>query len=84
MFKSFLCIVCERFLPKLTFVEAHDKKENKLFSLASCTNWIYFISKCDLKIELKSLKTFYVEFHFEFYIKVKPVETKILYLLDTF
>jgi hypothetical protein len=35
---SFLCIVCERFLVKLTFVEVHDKKESKLFSLASCTN----------------------------------------------
>jgi hypothetical protein len=23
---------------KLTFVEVHDKKESKLFSLASCTN----------------------------------------------
>ena len=25
MFKSFLCIVCERFLVNLTFVEVHDK-----------------------------------------------------------
>jgi hypothetical protein len=31
-------IVCEGFLVKLTFVEVHDKKESKLFSLASCTN----------------------------------------------
>jgi hypothetical protein len=35
MFKSFLCIVCESFLVKLTLVEVHDKKESKLFSLAS-------------------------------------------------
>ena len=34
MFKSFLCIVCESFLVKLTFVEVHDKKKSKVFSLA--------------------------------------------------
>jgi hypothetical protein len=46
-----------------------------------------------LKLELRSfiyrqkavnfnshLKTFYVEFRFEFYIKIKPIDTKILYL----
>ena len=39
LLKSFLvCIVCESFLVKLTFVEVHDKKESKLFSLASCMN----------------------------------------------
>jgi hypothetical protein len=35
---DFLCIVCERFLVKLTFVEVPYKKESKLFSSASCTN----------------------------------------------
>ena len=30
------------------------------------------------------LKTFYVEFRFEFYIKIKPIETKIVYLLCIF
>jgi hypothetical protein len=43
MFKYFLCIVCERFLVKLTFVEVHYKKESKLFSLASPVR-IKFIS----------------------------------------
>jgi hypothetical protein len=33
-----LDVVCESFLVKLTFVEVHDKKESKLFSLASYTN----------------------------------------------
>jgi hypothetical protein len=44
-----ICIACESFLVKLTFVEVDDKKESKLFSclgviifmchgLASCTN----------------------------------------------
>ena len=50
-----------------------------------------------LKLELRSfiyrqkavnfnshLKTFYVEFRFEFYIKIKPVEAKILYVLYIF
>ena len=32
---------------KLTFLEVEDKKESKLFSLASCVNYIYLISKCD-------------------------------------
>jgi hypothetical protein len=58
MFKSVLCIVCDSFVVKLTFVEVHDKKESKLFSLAS----------------LRRVR-------FEFYIKIKPVETKIIYLL---
>ena len=34
LFKSFLWIVCESFIVKLTFVEVHDKKESKLFSLS--------------------------------------------------
>ena len=30
------------------------------------------------------LKTFYVEFRFEFYIKIKPMENKIIYILYIF
>ena len=32
LFKYFLCLVCESFSVKLTFVEVHDKKESKLCS----------------------------------------------------
>jgi hypothetical protein len=57
MFKSFLCIVCESFLVKLTFLEVHDKKESKLFSLGPVQiKFISFQSESNkLKLELKSL-----------------------------
>ena len=35
--KSFICIVCERFLVKLTVVDVHDKEESKFCSKAFCT-----------------------------------------------
>jgi hypothetical protein len=54
--KSFLCIVCESFLVKLTFVEVHDRKE---------TNVLHRVS-------------------FWIYIKIKSIESKIIYLLYIF
>jgi hypothetical protein len=57
MLKSFLCIVWERFLVKLTFVEVHDKKESKYFHLHPVRiKFILFQSVSNkLKLELKSL-----------------------------
>jgi hypothetical protein len=98
MFKSFLCIVCESFLVKLTFVEVHDKKESKLFSfMAPCAklslfhfkvrviswslNWGVYKYRKKAVNSNSHLKTFYVEFRSEFYIKIKSIETKIIYLL---
>jgi hypothetical protein len=61
----------------------------KFFSFQSASN--------KLKIELRSLisakkavnfnsnlKRFSIEFRFEFYIKIKPIESKIIYLLYIF
>ena len=55
MFKPFLCIVCESFLVKLTSVKVHDKKESKLFSLASWPVRIKFISFQSASNKLKRL-----------------------------
>ena len=64
MFKSFLCIVCERFLAKLTFVEVHYKKNANYFHQRPVR--IEFISfqgaSNKLKLELKSLYK-YGSFH---------------------
>jgi hypothetical protein len=75
MFKSFLCIVCESFLVKLTFVEVHDKKESELNLFHFKVRVISWSSSWEVykyrqnKKQLTHLKTFYVEFRFEFYIK---------------
>ena len=88
MFESFLCIVCESFLVKLTFVEVHDKKESKSFIFIGV---LYELNLFHFKVRVISwssswevykyrqkaanfnshLKTFFVEFRFEFYIKNK-------------
>jgi hypothetical protein len=73
----------------LTFVEIYDKKANKQFSLGflSASNKLKleedFTSKKAVYFD-SHLKSFYEEFRVEFYIKIKPIESKIIYLLYAF
>jgi hypothetical protein len=62
MFNSFLCIVCERFLVKLTFVEVHKfitkKKANYFHQRPVRIKFISFQGASNkYKLELKSLYT---------------------------
>jgi hypothetical protein len=95
LFKSFLCIVCESLLVQLTFVEVNDKKESKLFSLASCSLYELYLfhfkvsNKLKRLISEKAVNFISKSIRFELYIKIKPIvgpgiETKIIYLLYIF
>jgi hypothetical protein len=96
MFKSFLCIVCERFLVKLTFVEKQIIFITVLYELnlfhfkVRVISWnsswrVYKHRHRQKAVGFNShLKPFYVGIRSEFYIKIKPIENKILYLLDIF